>query len=677
MSSLTRPIRERASLDFLLVTTCPRCGKPTPARLASPREILCAACGYDGPPNEAEGKTIEAAREYVLAQNANARQLDEARVNALQRNSPALFAILFAAVSVPSAYMLAGRLHNLTGWRARGPGYATALGSLILFGISCGVGISGFLRIKRNQDRLRTAFAANPPVRDGEPASCRVCGGPLPVGGPVVRCTFCETDNYADLAVISKLAARQAHDAAEHERALEATIAFAQSVTTVEQKRTLYYTLLVPVIALWPLSVLTQILLRISWSADNRAYYATAMTRDGECIGRIIDDDEGHKRIFVSYSDDEHYSYDAEEREAVTASSFIGARVRAMGDGDVDKGGWDGMITAIYGSPLGNVAVVNDSSGDFPVRVDLRTLCLDRHDPTGLRNKTPLFAVDGPDLYWPDNGGIFRAPISGLNAGFAAVTTDAPPAVIAATHSQIFFAGRGHVFRADKIGGSAIALGTVAGSISLLDASSSSSDRAVVVTVAPTAAYVSDANSTSLSPIDLQLVSVHAIAMQGNEIFAAGTDNNGAPLVTRTHGNVAERWLNVECRAIAADDSSFYCADGSHIDAYDQATKTRRALFAFPPRAAMTAEDESIVAIAVDDTDVYFSYDRTSTRAKNGLVARVPKAGGAAHVIGDGLARVGTQLIVTRDAVLTTINPLTDNGNADDDLVLLPKTPPR
>ncbi|MCZ7687634.1 MAG: hypothetical protein M5U28_56400 [Sandaracinaceae bacterium] len=53
----------------------------------------------------------------------------------------------------------------------------------------------------RRKRRLEDACAAAPPAAAGQPARCRVCGGPLetpaPGAPPIVRCGFCAADNLA------------------------------------------------------------------------------------------------------------------------------------------------------------------------------------------------------------------------------------------------------------------------------------------------------------------------------------------------------------------------------------------------------------------------------------------------------------------------------------------------
>ncbi|MGH7284645.1 MAG: hypothetical protein ACRELY_24225, partial [Polyangiaceae bacterium] len=140
----------------------------------------------------------------------------------------------------------------------------------------------------------------------------------------------------------------------------------------------------------------------------------------------------------------------------------------------------------------------------------------------------------------------------------------------------------------------------------------------------------------------------------GDDAFVAGADAQD-PAVYRAHGGApAERWLPVRCEAVAVDASAFFCGADRTVSSFARPTGARTVLFELPPQTGNAPEDENIEAIAADAADVYFSYDRTSTRAANGLVARVSRKGGAAHVIAEGLPRLGSHIEVTADSVVTT-----------------------
>ncbi|MEO8877366.1 MAG: hypothetical protein ABI461_17360, partial [Polyangiaceae bacterium] len=362
----------------MLVTSCPRCGKPTPARLASPDEIRCAVCGYDGPPSPDAAPTLLAARDFLLGRDARGRQLDEARARALSQNAPLLFGVLFVLASIPLTYELATTFHTLRDWSGRNETYGGAvLATLLLIGVWI-FGFRAFFRVKRAQDQLRKACAAVPPDRKGEPARCRVCGGPLAAGAAVVRCPFCATDNFSDLAAIGNLAERQSHDTVEYEFAVARAESLTQSVTFSEQTRALVLAIVVPILALWPMAVLTQILLRIQLPTNDRVRYAFTMTREGECVER------------------------ATTTPGFALRDLVGKKVHAR----QGKSIFTGLVARVYGSVLGDIAVVDDEDG-YPTRLDPRSLCLRLPEPSMAKKPSSVFAADEDVVYFPDVGGIF------------------------------------------------------------------------------------------------------------------------------------------------------------------------------------------------------------------------------------------------------------------------------
>lgn len=613
----------------MLVTTCPRCGKPTPARLASPGEILCGACGYDGPPLPEASPTLFAAREFLLGRDARNRQLDEARARGLAQNAPLLFAVLFVLATIPLTYEFATTLHTLADWSGRNQTYGGAvLASLLLVGIWI-FGIRAFFRVKRAQDRLRAACAALPPERQGDPARCRVCGGPLPAGEAVVRCPFCATDNFSDPKALGKLEERQSHDAVEYEFAVARAESNTQSVTFDEQTRALKFAVVVPVFALWPMSVLTQILLRIPLPVNDHVRYELVMTRDGECIER------------------------ATTNPGFKLSNLVGKKVHAH----LDKTTFTGSVERVYGSVLGNIAVVVEDDG-FPHRLDPRALCALVTEPVIAKKQTTVFAADDSAIYFPDVGGIFSAPLRDPNAQMPDVESRDPfPLGMTARGGALFFEDGTRLFRRENAGVppsfvARIPFGTMA-----LAANSAAPSKMIFGFVTqPPAVYAFDLASPSPSAqkLDAALTSINAVASDGDDVFIAGGDAQGAAVFHAHLGAPSQRWIAASCEAIAVDATSLVCGAQHSVSAYDRPSGTAHVLWELPPQTVSPPESESIDAIAMDAATVYFSYDRTSTRATNGFVAKVARAGGAAHVIAESLPRLGSHMEITADKIITT-----------------------
>jgi uncharacterized Zn finger protein (UPF0148 family) len=613
----------------MLVTTCPRCGKPTPARLASPNEIVCAACGYDGPPSPEAASTLLAAREFLLSRNARSRQLDEARSRALAQNAPLLFGALFVLATVPLTYEFATTFSTLRDWSGRNSTYGGAvLGALLFVGIWI-FGIRSFFRVKRAQEDLRAACAALPPERKGDPARCRVCGGPLPASNAVIRCPFCATDNFFDPDVLNELDERQSHDTAEYEFAVARAESLTQSVTLSEQTRALVLAIVVPVVALLPMAILTQILLRIELPTNDHVRYELAMTREGECIER------------------------ATTTPGFTLSELIGKKVHAH-DG---KHVFVGSVDRVYGSVLGNITVVVDQDGDRK-RLDPRALCPLIAPPTISKTPTTVFAVDDGTVYFPDVGGIYSAPLRNPAAGSLDLELhDLVPVDMTTRGGALFFEDGSRLFRRDPSSAKAAFVAQISfGTMTLAASSPTPSSTIFAYTAQPPTLYAFDLGSASLNArkIDVPLQSIDAVASDGDDLFVAGKDAQGSAIL-HVHASLPpERWLGASCEAIAVDATSLVCGFQRSIFSYDRKGSAAHLLFELPPQTASPPESESIEAVAIDATNAYFSYDHTSTRASNGLVAKVPRAGGTAHVIAEGLPSVGSRIEVVADVVVTT-----------------------
>ncbi|MGH7280905.1 MAG: hypothetical protein ACRELY_05225, partial [Polyangiaceae bacterium] len=463
----------------MLVTSCPRCGKPTAARLASPDELRCAACGYDGPPSADAIPTLHAARDFLLGRDVRKRQLGDARARALSQNAPLLFAILFVLASFPCTYEFFATFDTLRDWSGRNQTYGGAvLATLILVSVWI-FGIGAFFRVKRAQADLRAACAALPPERKGDPARCRVCGGPLPAGDAVVRCPFCATDNFADAKLVSKLAERQSHDAAEYEFAVARAESMTESVTFEEEKRALVRAIVVPIIALWPMSALTAILLRIELPVNDHVRYAFGMTRDGECVGRATPD------------------------AGFTLSSLVGKHVHAY----EDKREFLGVVDHVFGSALGNIAVVDDEHDDTR-RLDPRSLCMVARAPNIAPRPSPAFAVDNQSIYYPDVGGIFSAPLRSPSAGSIDVELSPlfKPIDMSAHGTTLFLSDGTQLFRRENPTGSVAFVGRIPqGPMTLAPASGAASRTIFAFVAVPPAVYAFDlvSGGASAQKVDL------------------------------------------------------------------------------------------------------------------------------------------------------------------------------
>lgn len=566
----------------------------------------------------------------MLARDARSRQLGDARARALSQNAPLLFAILFLVAIVPLTYELLTTLPTLLDWSGRNETYGGAVLAFVLFIGIWIFGVRAFLRVERAQARLRAACAALPPERRGEAARCRVCGGPLPAGTAVIRCPFCATDNFSGPTVLGALGEHETSDVLGYELALSRAEALTRSVTFREQTVALVVAVAVPVVAAWPMATLTQILLRIALPTNDRIHYELSMTREGECVGR------------------------ASDGSGFVLSELVGKRVQAY----LDDTSFTGVVTRVHGSVLGNIAVVTAAGGGPPFRLDPRALCVRLPEPNVAKEPTTVFAADDNAVYFPDMGGIFSAPVRNPSATMPDLESVTPVPVGMMTRGDALYFDDGTLlFRRDRPLAPPAFVGRVpTGTMALAPSSNSPSKTIFAFVPSSSAIYAFDLTSASPSAVrlDVAVDPIVAVAADGDDVFVAGNDARGPAIVHAHLGAPSERWAEASCQVLAVDAQSLVCGEHTSISSYARATKTKRVLFALPPQTVAAPESENIEALALDATNVYFSYDRTGTRATNGFVARVSREGGAAHVIAEEMPRLGAHMVVTAHDVVTT-----------------------
>jgi hypothetical protein len=188
----------------MLAVPCPACGAPCRVNLETPDVVACEKCGRRGAPPEAASARIRGAAEVLARSDDRERQLHGfARSIASGRG----LAIYLVVVGISAAWAMV----LVVGMQA--PMIAAHLGVLGLPAVaavlSFGVALPGLLGIRRKQKFLRQLLAAAPPLRAGEAAACRVCGGPVE-GLGVVRCSYCRSDNVVDHRVMDRAGEVQA-----------------------------------------------------------------------------------------------------------------------------------------------------------------------------------------------------------------------------------------------------------------------------------------------------------------------------------------------------------------------------------------------------------------------------------------------------------------------------------
>ncbi|HEX7665924.1 MAG TPA: hypothetical protein VF407_15460, partial [Polyangiaceae bacterium] len=361
----------------MLVTPCPRCGKPTPARLATPDALRCDACGYAGPPPPPARDAMLAARAHLEARDVRARQISSAVRSASLGWRTALLVLTFVVSSLPTLYFFAIVMGHLIRPDQRQLDLTTTWSAFLSLLAGWTIGAMLLAKHRRDQKAIRRLIAAVPSARVGEPAACRVCGADLPAGSALVRCTFCGTDNWADDRAIRKLDAREASDVGAFEKDLaKETSSVAEGIARSE-KRLLVAAFVLPLGILALVSFgLAPLATHVESTLDDQLKYTSAATRDGECVGVPVhpsDDDPSWTLDRGTRRFEPPSSLGTRWPEWFTASALVGKPVHL--DAENDHHEVAATVTKVYGSPIGNLALVHTSDGR-DLRVDLRDLCL-------------------------------------------------------------------------------------------------------------------------------------------------------------------------------------------------------------------------------------------------------------------------------------------------------------
>ncbi len=193
----------------MIGTSCPRCGARVPLSLAAPDTLRCVSCRHVGPLPGDVADRMRLAVDVFHAADLRGRQLTAAQRRGLTSSGlyTFLFLATFGVLAVPFLTCAVCALPDAQTGRAADPMTVVAfVGPLVVFAAS---GLFLFTAIGRARRKLQLACAANPPAAAGEPATCHVCGAPLPVvaHGAIVACDFCRADNVVSAEVL-----RRVHD---------------------------------------------------------------------------------------------------------------------------------------------------------------------------------------------------------------------------------------------------------------------------------------------------------------------------------------------------------------------------------------------------------------------------------------------------------------------------------
>ncbi|MGH7284352.1 MAG: hypothetical protein ACRELY_22725, partial [Polyangiaceae bacterium] len=590
----------------MLVTKCPRCGKPTSASLATPDRIACEWCGYAGAPSDDAKPILKAARDHLDAQDFRKRQIDDGKQRALKRSDDLFFAAIFAICSLPCTAVVVGVIHRLVSPGGQRPSAAAAVTSFVAFGVMCFLGAGGFLAVRRAQRRLRAACAAIPPARLGDSAKCRVCGGDLAAGGAIVRCRFCGTDNWANTSSIRSMEKREAADAASFEHALAVEVSATKDVAAGATKLAPVFAVLVPLGFLILLDQMTPLLQHVELSLDDTVRYTSAMTRDGECIGHPVVGESGSYVFEFGVRTEFPGNLGKSAPPTFSATTLVGRDMRAYVSATEEI---TGRVERVFGSPVGNLAMVNGT------RVDVRGLCDQTPKVSLLLKGVTTFVVDDDILFWPEEGRIASSRMNEAKV-ITVVETKARAVAIATSQEEVFYSSDKAVFAVAKQGGAPRSIMALAPKDYIFHLAVSRDGKNVIAgTGTPFTAIVLRAGDES--PERYPFKYLNDVLIDGNDIFVAGSKDDSDGLYRLVGNTMLLAYAN-RCSAMTADASNVYCGFDSEIVAIDRKNWHARTLHALPPPWP-ESKVESIQGIGLDDTDVYFGVEAA--------IARVPKEG--------------------------------------------------
>lgn len=640
----------------MLVTRCSRCGKPARASLATPDAIRCDACGYSGPPADDAKPILRAARDHLIAQDARARQVSASRQEALTRGGAKLFAAIFFVASLPCDAVFFGAIRRSFASSGPHPSAAAVVMACFTFALLWAIGGFGYAAIKRAQKQLRAACAAVPPARVGDPAMCRVCGGDLAAGGAFVRCGFCGTDNFADARVIATLEKRETDDASDYALSLSREVTSTREIASGAAKLAPIVAVVVPIGCLILLSAITPLLERIERPLDDSVRYAIAMTRDGECIGHPIAGDDGDYEFEFGVRTEFPGKMGKSSPPTFSAATLVGKEMRAFLDGATPE--FVGTVERVYGSPVGNLAILKN--GADSVRVDVRALCVKTGKVDLLLKDVPTFTIRGDDMFWPNSGTVDRSKLEETKVD-TLTEVDGIVTAIGSSDDAVFYSTGRDLFSAPIRGGNATRVARLDEKEWVLDLAASARGNVVCGTSSPFEAIVFF--SGEKQPIRVPFSYLSLVTARGDDIFVAGADHDGNGVFRIERDGKVVRVASGLCHAIAADDAALYCGLDRSIERTDLASGETRTIFELPTPWP-ESKNETIAALAIDGDDVFFSFD--------GKVARVSKRGGIAHVVMDDLAELGPELFVTSKSIFLDMHP--DRKFGGGEVVSFPKT---
>lgn len=198
----------------MLSAQCPSCGAPAPVSLVTPELMACSSCHYQGPPSPEISAQLRLAVAALWQMDAADRQLTGAqRFNLKSARSYFVFiAVGLGAVLLPLVLLAGGGVLFVVSAGSFEPApVLLAVTGMLPLVVGAGASALALRHVYRRGVALAERCAAAPPIAEGHPARCHVCGGPLQVQGGqgLARCGFCQADNLVSAKLLSGYGARR------------------------------------------------------------------------------------------------------------------------------------------------------------------------------------------------------------------------------------------------------------------------------------------------------------------------------------------------------------------------------------------------------------------------------------------------------------------------------------
>ena len=186
-----------------------------------------------------------------------------------------------------------------------------------------GVGLLLWSWMRKRRKQLEDACSASPPAAPGEPCSCHVCGGPLPMAQAtaVARCGHCGADNVVSAAAVARATHRQHHILQGYEDHLRRELLTVNQVANKAIGLSFATALLMPPATLVLLVLIVLPLIMIKVEADPEVLYVTKRLARGDCLGKVTPKRGAGRGFKLSFG-----AAQGKEEQFVDAPSLAGMR---------------------------------------------------------------------------------------------------------------------------------------------------------------------------------------------------------------------------------------------------------------------------------------------------------------------------------------------------------------